>query len=70
MKDLKVNLTPEDFCSNLPKEVLTFFNYCRDLEFDQSPDYSYLRQLLKTVVKQRKEQYDAYYDWNIKKLGK
>jgi serine/threonine protein kinase len=31
---------------NIPKNILLFFEYCRELEFDEEPNYKYLYSLL------------------------
>ena len=42
----KINTNNEILCSGLPKEFSIFLQNVRDLQFEQRPDYSYLRELL------------------------
>ena len=41
--------------------------YCRDLKFDDRPDYSYLRRLFKDLFYSLGYEYDYEFDWLIKK---
>lgn len=37
----------EDLCKGLPKEFLSFMQYCRNLKYEENPDYNYLKRLFK-----------------------
>jgi hypothetical protein len=51
------------------EEFVTFFQYCRGLQFEEKPDYNYLRTLFKTVFDRFTYDHDFKYDWHlIKKL--
>ncbi len=41
-----MNTNNEDLCSGIPKELSDFLQYTRDLQFEERPDYDYLRGLL------------------------
>jgi casein kinase 1 len=45
----KTNLSV--LCSDCPKQMKTFIKYCRDLDFEEQPDYKYLEGLLDQVIK-------------------
>ena len=45
----KMNTSNEDLCSGIPKELSTFLQYTRDLQFEERPDYDYLRGLLNKI---------------------
>ncbi len=49
---------------------MKFINYCRDLKFDEKPDYNFLRGLLQTIMKRHSYEYDGQFDWVLKKDGK
>jgi len=46
---LKININISDLCSELPKEYSKFLKYVRDLQFEEKPDYDYLKNLLKAM---------------------
>jgi hypothetical protein len=43
--DIRMAITPSTLCKGLPDEFAVFLNYVRSLEFEQKPDYQYLRGL-------------------------
>lgn len=44
--------TPVDvLCRGQPKEFEVYLNYCKNLRFDNKPDYNYLRSLFKDCMK-------------------
>ena len=37
---------PEDeLCKGIPIEFATYLSYCKNLKFEEKPDYSYLKSL-------------------------
>ena len=48
-------------------EFAMYLNYCRSLEFEESPDYNYLRQLFRELFKRHNVEYDYMFDWRILK---
>ena len=48
---LKKNTKPEDLCNGLPPEMTEFIRYAKHLEFEQQPDYKYLKKLFNTMLK-------------------
>ena len=44
-------------------EFIKFMNYCRDLKFEEKPDYSYLRKIFKDLFSSLGYEYDFVYDW-------
>ena len=42
-------------------------DYVRKLEFEEKPDYNYLRSLFKTMMANNAYNYDGNFDWIIKK---
>ena len=39
--------------------------YCRDLKFEEKPDYNYLRRMFKDLFNRMGYEYDYNYDWTI-----
>lgn len=50
----------------IPTQLVSFFNYCRNLKFQETPDYTYLIQLFFNVFKETNIHCDAIiYDWDV-----
>lgn len=47
----------------LPEDFATCLNYTRSLEFFDTPDYSYLRQLFRDLSAREGFQYDSDFYW-------
>jgi casein kinase 1 len=63
----KRDTSAKDLCSGFPFEFETFVSYTRNLEFTEVPDYNYLRNLLKNIIKKSGSTIDFFYDWCTKK---
>lgn len=61
--DTKKNTPIETLCASFPPEVGTYLHYCRSLDFFQTPDYNYLRQLFWDVFEREQFKDDGVYDW-------
>jgi len=58
--------TPIDYlCKGLPSEFVTFLSYCRNLRFEDKPDYTYIRNLFKDLFVKSGYEMDYQYDWTI-----
>ena len=55
--------------NNLPTEYITYIEYCRNLTFDERPDYNYLRTLLLNLFKQKQFTIDNHFEWNTRENG-
>jgi len=55
--------SPEELCLNFPNEFFQYITYCRNLAFEQEPDYKYLKGLFKKIMDSYGYKYDEY-DWN------
>ena len=47
---IKKNTKPEELCEGFP-EMIEYIKYTRELEFEQEPDYNYLRKLFNKMLK-------------------
>ena len=61
----KRTISTEDLCRNLPKEIETYFNYIRSLDFDETPSYSYLRKIFRNLFVREGFDCDYVFDWTI-----
>jgi hypothetical protein len=48
---MKKNVKPEELCKSLPKQMTDYMRYVKQLEFEQDPDYNYLRYLFNSILK-------------------
>ena len=55
VRDLKISTLPEELCSGLPKEFCDYIKYCRNLTFEQEPNYNYLKNLFLEIVKKNEK---------------
>ena len=58
-------LTPvEDICKGYPIEFHMYLHYCYGLQFDERPDYDYLRKLFEKLFHELGYEYDWIFDWS------
>ena len=63
---IKRDLRLEDLCESCPQELVEYLRYCRRLEFTEGPDYSFLRQMFRDLLKKLGYEYNYDYDWSGK----
>ena len=61
---VKAKLKPKELCYGCPKEFVLYMEYCKGLDFDQRPDYSYVRVLMQSVAnRERLDLTINCFDW-------
>jgi len=61
---MKKNILPEVLCENLPSEFRDYMKYVRNLKFEETPNYSYLRNLFVQLMrKQGFEEGTIFFSW-------
>jgi casein kinase 1 len=73
IREKKQTTTIKDLCDRFPKEFNKYLSYVRNLGFEDTPDYDYLRDLFTEALKNTGEVEDGEYDWmklNHSKGGK
>jgi len=60
---MKKYTKPEIICEGLPKETIEFFKYCKNLKFEEEPNYKYLRSLLYNILNYMNEKNDLSFSW-------
>jgi len=50
-------------CKSFPSEFCSYLEYCRQLRFEDKPDYHYIKKLFKDVMVREGYKYDGLYDW-------
>ena len=67
IRDRKQNITLDELCSECPIEFQSYFEYCRNLGFDEKPDYLYMKNLFSTLAhREGIDLFDNTYDWSVK----
>ena len=61
----KIATSVENLCKGCPQEFTTYLNYCRNLKFEEKPDYGYLKSLFKNLMHKSGFEYDFKYDWTV-----
>lgn len=61
----KKTISTEELCKNLPKHIELFIDYVKKLQFEEDPDYNYLKGLFEDCLKEMNERFDNIYDWNL-----
>lgn len=59
-----------DLCNGFPEELNKYLSYVRNLGFEDTPDYDYLRDLFTQALKTAGEVEDGEYDWMKLNNGK
>ena len=67
IKECKINTPVESLCLGYPEEMATYMNYCRNLGFEETPNYTYLRRLFKDLYNKCCFENDFIYDWTIQR---
>eukprot|EP01016_Furgasonia_blochmanni_P046517 TRINITY_DN6719_c0_g1_i1.p1 TRINITY_DN6719_c0_g1~~TRINITY_DN6719_c0_g1_i1.p1 ORF type:complete len:280 (-),score=63.68 TRINITY_DN6719_c0_g1_i1:196-930(-) len=58
--------TPIDvLCKGFPQEFAQYLTYCRNLRFEDKPDYNYVRNLLRDLFTKSGYEFDYAYDWTL-----
>jgi serine/threonine protein kinase len=62
--NIKRNMETEKLLKNGPKELINYLNYCKQMQYEQDPDYDYLTGLFKDlIIITLKESIDYKFDW-------
>ena len=59
--EIKIETTPAELCKGFPKEYEDYVEYTRNLKYEEDPDYDYLKNLFKSILK---EDVEYIYDWD------
>ena len=60
--EIKMETTPHELCKGFPKEYEQYVDYSRKLEYEEDPNYDYLKSLFNNILK---EDTEYVYDWDI-----
>ena len=62
----KKETSSQDLCKEFPHEFFEYVDYSKNLEYEENPDYDFLRQKFLYVLKGLNEEMDYIYDWTTK----
>jgi len=69
ISDKKCSTSIELLCKGSPVEFQQYLTYARTLNFEDKPDYGYLRKLFRELFVRESYKYDAMFDWTTLKSG-
>lgn len=68
----KIATTPDELCKTYPgryiiilEEFVEYFQYCRGLQFEDKPDYNYVKSIFKGIFERYTYEHDFKFDWII-----
>ena len=59
----KKETSSQELCRDFPYEFYEYVEYTRNLEYEENPDYDFLRKKFSDVLKGSNEEMDYIYDW-------
>jgi hypothetical protein len=65
----KLTTPLNELCLGLPSEFQIFINYSKTLQFEEKPDYSYLKRLFKELLQREGMTNDSLFDWVLPRNG-
>ena len=63
----KINISAEKLLKNEPRELIEYIKYCKNLNYEEEPDYEYLSGLFTKIMTNMNEKIDFRFDWAKKK---
>ena len=66
IKEKKLTTSIEVLCKGYPVEFSKYLSQCRNLRFDERPQYSEMRKMFKDLFQKNDYKFDYQYDWVIR----
>jgi hypothetical protein len=66
--EMKENISLDRLCDQAPREFADFMDHVRALQFEDKPNYSFLRNIFRKLFVRQGYKYDNVFDWTIKKF--
>ena len=63
--EIKKETSPAKLCKNFPSGFEKYVSYTRKLEYEENPDYNYLKKLFNNILIEDGNSLDYFYDWEI-----
>ena len=68
IKEKKISTSLDTLCQGLDNSFKVFIQYARDLKFEDRPDYSYLKNIIRQICEKNQLSFNYNkYDWILKK---
>ena len=67
--DTKRDTPLEEICDGMPDQILYYMKEVRRMDFYDSPDYDYLRNMFLDVLDEQSMECDWVFDWSDKNVG-
>ena len=65
IKEKKLTTSIEVLCKGYPVEFVKYLTFCRNLRFDEAPNYSEMKLMFKELFLKSGYKYDYQYDWVV-----
>lgn len=65
----KQETTVENLCAGLPKEFAEYMTHVRELDFEDKPDYAYLRRMFRDLFDREEYCRDYIFDWTLRRIN-
>ena len=63
IKQLKLKISNEELCKDLPKEIYDYMNYVKNMNFNDNPNYRYLKSCFLNILRKIGEKNDLIFSW-------
>jgi len=67
--DMKNSMKLDLLCKGIPEEFVKYMKYCKELMFEEKPDYNYLRNLFRSVMTNNEYEYNYRFDWSADQVN-
>ena len=61
--EIKCLIPIKMLCEDLPKEMMEYMGYARNLKFEEEPNYDYLKKILETMLERINAVNDLHFSW-------
>lgn len=62
--ECKLNTPIDELCKGYPEEFEQYLKYCRNLQFEESPDYEWMKNLFRNLYFKTNLTWDNAWDWS------
>ena len=66
IREKKEEISVHELCGNLPLGTLKFVLYAKNMQFEETPNYRYLKNILRETMREKRFAFDYDFDWIVK----